>query len=150
MAHPFDAAALAIAAQKKEGLEDWGPVPLHAMHADDVDRHRVGAEWLERMGWTNDRAMATRQRWADDDFVCTDIEFADAVADPIGQVARVYDAIGVPLTGNAESAMRRWLIERPREASRPSYAANDFGLSDAAIDERFAAYNSRFRSEAAT
>ncbi len=33
---------------------------LHAMHADRVDRHRVGAEWLERMGWTNDRAMATR------------------------------------------------------------------------------------------
>ena len=28
----------------------------------------------------------------------TDIEFDDAVADPIGQVLRVYDAIGVPFT----------------------------------------------------
>ena len=26
-----------------------------------VDLHRVGAEWIERMGWTNDRAMATRR-----------------------------------------------------------------------------------------
>ena len=68
------------------------------------------------MGWTNDRAMATRAGWADDGTRCTDIEFADAVADPIGQVARVYDAIGVPLTADAESAMRRWLVERPREA----------------------------------
>ena len=121
---------------------------LHAMHSDRVDRHRVGAEWLERMGWTNDRALATRRRWADDDAVCTDIEFADAVADPIGQVARVYDSIGVPLTGDAESAMRRWLIERPREPTRPPYAAADFGLSDAEIDERFAAYNARFRADA--
>ena len=36
--------------------------------------------------------------WADEAARCTDIEFADAVADPIGQVARVYDAIGLPLT----------------------------------------------------
>ncbi len=29
---------------------------LHRMHADDVDPVRVGTEWIERMGWTNDRA----------------------------------------------------------------------------------------------
>lgn len=121
---------------------------LHAMHSDTVDRYRVGAEWLERMGWTNDRAMATRASWADDSTRCTDIEFADAVADPVGQVARVYDAIGLPLIPEAESAMRRWLVERPREPARPSYAASTYGLSDGQIDERFAAYNSRFRSAA--
>jgi hypothetical protein len=118
------------------------------MHADHVDRHRVGAQWLQRMGWTNDRAMATREGWADDADRCTDIEFADAVVDPIGQVTRVYDAIDVPLSADAESAMRRWLADRPREAPRPPYAATDFGLSDALIDDRFAAYNARFRSEA--
>ena len=121
---------------------------LHAMHSDRLDRHRVGAEWLERMGWTNDRALATRRQWVDDGAVCTDIEFADAVADPIGQVGRVYDSIDVPLTGDAQSAMRRWLIERPREPARPPYAAADFGLSDAQIDERFDAYNARFRADA--
>jgi hypothetical protein len=118
------------------------------MHADHVDQARVGAEWLERMGWTTDRAMTTRAAWSDEAVRCTDIEFADAVDDPIGQVARVYDAIGVPLTSEAEAAMRRWLIERPREPARPPYSAGDFGLSDAEIDERFAVYNSRFRSDA--
>jgi hypothetical protein len=121
---------------------------LHAMHSDTVDRHRVGSEWLERMGWTNDRAMAVRAGWADDETRCTDLEFSDAVGDPIGEVAKVYDAIGVPLTDEAESAMRRWLVERPREPPRPSYAADDFGLEDAQIDERFAAYDARFRSAA--
>ena len=37
---------------------------LHAMHADTVDLHRVGAQWLQRMGWTNDRAMSIRDEWA--------------------------------------------------------------------------------------
>ncbi|HEX2212849.1 MAG TPA: sulfotransferase [Mycobacterium sp.] len=122
---------------------------LHAMHADEVDRHRLGAEWLQRMGWTNDRAMATRDSWGAETALCTDIEFADAVADPIGQVSRVYDAIGVPLTADAESAMRRWLVERPREPVRPPYAAEDFGLSDGQIDERFSSYNKRFRADGA-
>jgi Sulfotransferase family len=119
---------------------------LHAMHADHVDRARVGAEWLARMGWTNDRAMAARAAWTDESARCTDIEFADAVADPIGQVSRVYDAIGFPFSADAESAMRHWLVERPRELPRTPYAATDFGLSDAEIDERFADYNARFRA----
>jgi Sulfotransferase family len=118
---------------------------LHAMHADRVDRQRVGAEWLQRMGWTNDRAMTTRARWSDESARCTDVEFADAVVDPITQVSRVYEAVGMPLTSAAEMAMRRWLVERPREPARPPYAASDYGLDDEQIDERFSAYNDRFR-----
>lgn len=121
---------------------------LHAMHSDRVDRSRVGAEWLDRMAWTNGRAMAVRSGWSDESSRCTDIEFGDAVADPIGQVGRVYDAINLALTERAEAAMRRWLAERPRETGRPPYAPADFGLSEAQIDERFATYNARFRSHA--
>jgi hypothetical protein len=118
---------------------------LHAMHADTVDVHRVGAQWLQRMGWTNDRAMTVRDSWADSGATrVTDIAFDDAVADPIGQVARVYDDIGLPLTVEAENAMRRWLNERPREATRPSYGLEDYGLHPEQVDERFALYNSRF------
>lgn len=122
---------------------------LHAMHADTVDRHRVGAQWLQRMGWTNDRAMAIRDGWSletggDADRV-TDIEFDDAVADPVGQVARVYDAVGLPPAAEAEAAMRRWLDERPREAARPPYGLEDYGLLPEQVDERFTLYNKRFR-----
>jgi hypothetical protein len=118
---------------------------LHAMHADTVDVHRVGAQWLQRMGWTNDRAMAVRDSWADSGAErVTDIAFDDAVADPIGQVARVYDDIGLPLTVEAEDAMRRWLKERPREATRPPYGLEGYGLRPEQVDERFALYNKRF------
>jgi hypothetical protein len=118
---------------------------LHAMHTDTVDRHRVGAQWLQRMGWTNDRAMQIRDGWSDDAARVTDIAFEDAVADPIGQVARVYDAVGLPLTVQAESAMRRWLAERPRESARPPYGLETYGLRPEQVDERFALYNKHFR-----
>ncbi len=78
----------------------------------------------------------------------TDIEFDDAVADPIGQVARVYDAAGLPLTVEAETAMRRWLKERPREAARPPYGLETYGLRPEQVDEQFALYNRRFRQHA--
>jgi hypothetical protein len=121
---------------------------LHAMHADNVDRSRVGAQWLQRMGWTNDRAMAVRDHWACETRSAsarvTDIGFDDAVADPVGQVARVYDAIDLPLTVEAEAAMRRWLMERPREVARPPYALGDFGLLPEQVDERFTLYDKRF------
>jgi len=119
---------------------------LHAMHADTVDRHRVGAQWLQRMGWTNDRAMQIRDGWTDDAARVTDISFDDAVADPIGQAARVYDAIGLPLTVEAEQAMRHWLAERPREA-RPPYDLATYGLSAKQVDDRFRLYNKRFRQD---
>lgn len=118
---------------------------LHAMHADTVDLDRVGAQWLQRMGWTNDRAMAARDGWTDEAERVTDIAFDDAVADPIGQVARVYDAIGLPLTREAETAMRRWLAERAHEAPRPPYGLDNYGLRPEQVDERFALYNKRFR-----
>ncbi len=122
---------------------------LHAMHADTVDLPRVGEQWLQRMGWTNDRAMAVRDGWHQEDTQnegrVTDIAFDDAVADPIGQVARVYDAVGLPLTAEAERAMRSWLAERPREAARPPYGLENFGLRPEQVDERFTLYHERFR-----
>jgi hypothetical protein len=118
------------------------------MHADTVDLNRVGAQWLQRMGWTNDRAMAIRDRWNDQTGLVTDIAFDDAVADPIGQVSRVYDAFGLPLTVEAEGAMLRWLDERPREAARPAYGLENYGLQPEQVDDRFALYNKRFRKNA--
>ena len=60
------------------------------------------------------------------------------------QVTRVYDAIGLALTVDAETAMRRWLEERPRETARPPYGLADYGLRPEQVDERFTQYNKRF------
>ncbi|WP_323055644.1 sulfotransferase family protein [Mycobacterium pinniadriaticum] len=120
---------------------------LHAMHADEVDPNRVGAQWLERMGWTNDRAMAVRDSWTDESERITDIHYQDAVADPIGQVGRLYDALGLSLTDATVTAMTDWLAARPREVPRPPYGLAAYGLTDAQVEERFVLYNKRFRKD---
>ncbi len=121
---------------------------LHAMHTDAVDKHRVGAQWLQRMGWTNQRAMVVRDGWADEAARVTDIHYEDAVASPIAQVARVYQAIGLPVTTEASQAMEHWLTNRPREMPRPRYDLATYGLSGEQVDDQFASYNKRFRQGA--
>ncbi|MGA8846191.1 MAG: sulfotransferase, partial [Nocardioides sp.] len=120
---------------------------LHRMHADSVDPHRIGAEWIERMGWTNDRALAIRAAWDAEPEAApaTDLAFEDLVRDPLATVARVYAALGLELDAPAATGMGEWLDRRPREAGRPPYAAASYGLTEAMIDERFADYNQRFR-----
>lgn len=116
---------------------------LHRMHSEHVDPRQVGAEWLERMGWTHDRALDTRHGWAADPSAprVTDLRFADAVADPIGSVARVYADLDRPLTADVEAAMRAWLERRPADPRRPAYGPEDFGLTRGQIAERFARDN---------
>ncbi|MET3961686.1 hypothetical protein ABIE44_001620 [Marmoricola sp. OAE513] len=122
---------------------------LHGMHSDHVDLHRVGSQWIERMGWTNDRALATRAAWAaSGSEPATDLAFEDAVARPIESISTVYDAIGLDLSAEAEASMRDWLVRRPRETGRPDYRAETYGLSEGQIKERFAAYEARFRPQA--
>lgn len=116
---------------------------LHRMHSDRVDPHRVGGEWLERMGWTHDRALDVRERWAADPAAprTTDISFREVVADPWPQLARVYADLGTDLGSTAEASMRAWLDRRPPDPRRPAYTPEDFGLSRARIAERFARDN---------
>ena len=125
---------------------------LWRMHCDDadVDPALVGAQWIERMRFTNDRAMAVRRVLAEDPVHAnrfTDIRFADLVADPLAQVARVYDAVGVAFTSEARTAMQRWLQANP-SSGQPThrYTAVDFGLTDAQIAGAFREYSARFLS----
>lgn len=110
---------------------------MRALHHPTVDLHRVGAEWLERMGWTNDRALAVRAGWGAAGPV-TDLAYDAVVADPIAAIQSVYDDLRLPLTAAAETAMRAWLTARPHGTSaRPDYRLETYGLTGEQVDERF-------------
>ena len=120
---------------------------LWKMHADDVDPHRVGAQWIERMAWTNNRAMAMRAGLDNESERFTDIAFADVVQDPLGEINRLYQKLGIALNLETETRMRDWLERRNKEQLAPHrYTAADFGLSTPEIHERFTDYVERFMS----
>ena len=118
---------------------------LWRMHTDPVDAQLVGRQWIERMRWTNDRALEVRGRRADIEARITDLHFTETVQDPLPQIEKIYADAGIPFPEVSRQAMQDWLAE-DREEPRPAhrYQPADFGLSAGAIEESFAAYYRRF------
>jgi hypothetical protein len=120
---------------------------LWRTHCDpaDVDPHEVGRQWLERMGWSCDRAVAARQHIPADQV--TDVAFEDSVADPIATVGRILTAVGLDLTDESVAATEAWLVQDRKREKLPvhRYTAEDFGLTEEQIRERFADYVQRYR-----
>jgi len=116
---------------------------LWRTHGDDVDPHEVGRQWIERMGWSCDRAMAARRLIPADQV--TDVVFTDAVADPIGTAGRILAAVDLDLPDHSVAAMEEWLAQDHKRETLPvhRYTATDFGLTDDQIRERFADYTER-------
>jgi len=83
------------------------------------------------------RFMADRAGYDPAQFL--DVYYDDFVADPLGTVATIYARLDSPLSDEARSAMAARHTPQERRATH-RYALADFGLSDAAVDERFADY----------
>jgi hypothetical protein len=97
------------------------------------------------MAFTNGRAMQTRNRLGDSSNRFTDVWFRDAVSNPLSQVERIYDDVGIELSDEARTAMARWLAQDAQTTRAPHrYAPEDFGLSAGQIREQFADYTARF------
>jgi hypothetical protein len=117
---------------------------LWRTHGDGVDPAEVGRQWIERMGWSCDRAMAARDRIPASQV--TDVVFTDAVADPVAAAGRVLAAVDLEPTDESEAAMGRWIAQDHKREALPvhRYSASDFGLTDDQIRHRFARYTERF------
>ena len=117
---------------------------LWRTNCDDVDPHEVGRQWLERMGWSCDRALESRAHLDPQQF--TDVRFRDAVADPTGTSATVLAAVGLEATEESVVAMEAWIEQDRKRESLPvhRYSPEDFGLSAEQIRDRFSVYSERF------
>jgi Sulfotransferase family len=117
---------------------------LWRTHCDSVDPRAVGRQWLERMGWSCDRAVAARARIPHSQV--TDLAFVDAVADPIGMASRILGAVGLGVSDVSLAAMETWLAQDRNREVLPvhRYSATDFGLTEQQIRERFQIYTDRF------
>lgn len=117
---------------------------LWRTHCDTVDADEVGWQWLERMGWASDRALAARATMSADRV--SDVAFTEAVADPIGTAERLLDDVGLGASDGSRAGMEAWLkADAKRDKLQTHrYSAEDFGLDPDQIQERFAAYSERF------
>ena len=76
-------------------------------------------------------------RAAAPDRVFIDVDYRVFVADPIGTVREIYGVLARELTSDAEAAMARWVVDRPKDKHGVHrYAAADFGLTENRIRAR--------------
>ncbi|MFH1437546.1 MAG: sulfotransferase [Pseudomonadota bacterium] len=111
--------------------------------SDVVDPAEVGRHWSRKQVRMVTRAMEARDKARRDTFI--DVAYEDLVADPIGQLRRVYAFIGVELTPYRERRMREFMAENPQHKyGRHRYGLEHFGLDRQDLEKRFAAYRERF------
>jgi hypothetical protein len=116
---------------------------LRRLAADDPDPVAAGRRWGEIFRAALERCMALRDARFPDRFL--DVWYRDVQGDPIREVKRVYGFLGRELTGEAESRMRRWLVDNARDKRAPhTYSLEKFGFTREQLERDFAAYRERF------
>ncbi|MEM0955297.1 MAG: sulfotransferase [Pseudomonadota bacterium] len=116
---------------------------LWRIYSDEADPTTVGEQWARKFAEGMQRSLAVREAVSSDRFL--DLWFADTVSDPLGEIARVYDFIGMRLTPEAEAEMRQWQDFNRREL-RPGhdYSLDTFGFTEEALCRQFAEYRERY------
>jgi len=114
-----------------------------AVFSDRVDAREVGAQLADRAVRAVTRAMALRERSGSESFL--DVAYADALADPLKQIRRIYDFLGFTLAPATEAAMQHWIATNPQHRRGVHrYRLEDFGLDRSDLERRFEPYRSRF------
>lgn len=110
----------------------------------DIDPLYVGELNMEHWGLALDRMLEYRS-----DPVRNarffDIGFATFQADPLAEIRRLYDWLGDELDDASVQKMRAWREDNRRDKfGRHEYDAAQFGITEAALAQRFGAYRERF------
>ena len=114
--------------------------------SDHVDPEEIGAHWMRKTLRMMERSMAVRRTAGDGVFV--DVPYDGLVADPLGELRRVYGGVGIEFTGDAEDAARA--VSRRDTKNRHGrhvYSPASFGLDDRSIDEATGFYRRAFHNE---
>jgi hypothetical protein len=112
------------------------------MEGRDFERHELGPVVMEYLAAKMDHALACREHI--DPARIIDVEYADFIADPVSTARAIYDHFGLPVSQDLEQAWEAHVAAHPQgEHGEHEYTLEQYGLTEAAIRDRFATYLSR-------
>jgi hypothetical protein len=116
---------------------------VRPMFSDEVDPKTIGEPMLETFDLMIERTLAHREKYGWDSI--HDMQYADMVRDPIGEIRKVYEHFDEPFTAEAEAAMNHYIETNPKgKHGSHSYSLEDYGLTSDQIRERYSDYCERF------
>jgi len=139
-----DATVLMTHRDPLETVPSWASLiyALRQIYSDQAEPKEVGRQWGDKMNRVMKQAMKVRDA-SSGRFV--DIWYLDVLRDPLKEVRRIYDLVGLEFTVEAEKCMRQWTIDHARD-KRPvhHYTLEEFGYTKEGIERDFAEYRERF------
>ncbi len=116
---------------------------FNAIYEHEIDRREITLRQMELWAEGAEAAIEVREKRDPSQFF--DLHFHDFVADPIGAVKRIYSAFDQELSGKGESCLRAWQTSNPQHRhGKHEYSAEDSGVAEAEILDRFAGYMEHF------
>ncbi len=113
------------------------------IYSDSADPVVAGEQWARKFANGMRKTMAVREQMPADRFL--DLWFKDTVSQPLVEIRKIYDFLGMELTPEAESEMNQWQEFNRRELRPPhDYTLEQYGFTEAGLREQFAQYRRRF------
>jgi hypothetical protein len=118
---------------------------LRSLSSDETSIPEVAEEFAPYLIEGLDKSVDAREQGIVPADQVVDMTFRDFMADPFVTIGKVYDALGMELTGEALGNMKRFLEEHPADAhGGHRYAWENTGLDVGEWRERSQRYQERF------
>jgi hypothetical protein len=113
------------------------------IYSDAADPREVGRQWSRKFARGMQHTMDVREQVGEGRFL--DLWFEDTVSQPLREIQKVYDFLGMELTPEARAEMARWQEFNRREL-RPTheYSLAQFGFTEEGLKRQFHAYRQKF------
>lgn len=113
------------------------------IYSDHADPKVAGSQWARKFANGMRHTMAVRKRIGNSQFL--DLWFEDTVRQPLSEIQKIYDFLGMELTPQAKVEMEQWQAFNRREL-RPShdYTLEQYGFSKAGLTQLFSDYRQAF------
>jgi hypothetical protein len=113
------------------------------IYSDQADPVEVGRQWARKFARGMAHSMAVREQLGEARFL--DLWFRDTVSQPLEEIRKIYDFLGMELTPEATAEMSRWQDFNRRELRPPhQYTLDQFGFSEEGLQQQFRVYRERF------
>lgn len=112
---------------------------VRSWSSDRDDPEELGAEQLDSWAEATRRAMEFRKHVGDQQF--SDVSFADLQNEPVRTLQAAYDCLGLTFSDATARSVEQWAREhKPGSRGAHDYDLADYGLTPAAVHERFREY----------
>lgn len=116
---------------------------IRPMFSDAVDVEAIGHNLLETFDVMIARTLAYKEKHGWDSIY--DMQYADVMRDPIGEIRKIYQHFDEPFTAEAEAAMNHYMQANPKgKHGSHAYSLEDYGLTREQVRERYRDYCERF------